>query len=85
MPLTVPTDNCAGQETVGVYGIGGAVERRHSRDGGTKVAGADAAQALGIDWTAHQPSLSQAIPPAYTEYLGRQALRFLSYCVTVWV
>jgi hypothetical protein len=33
-----------------------------------------AARALGITWTAHQPSLAQAIPPAYTEHIGRQLI-----------
>lgn len=33
--------------------------------------------AMGIDWLSGA-ELSQAIPPAYTEYLGRQLLRFLS-------
>lgn len=33
-------------------------------------------QAMGIDWM-NRKELSQAIPPAYTEYLGRQVLEIL--------
>jgi len=60
-------------EVVGVYGTGGAWDRtNHPGGGGRKVAGVDAAAALGVDWTADQRRLSQMIPPAYTEWIGRQ-------------
>jgi DNA (cytosine-5)-methyltransferase 1 len=32
---------------------------------------------MGMDWTLTQHQLSEAIPPAYTEYLGRQLMRVL--------
>lgn len=38
---------------------------------------ADREIAMGIDWMA-KPELSQAIPPAYTEHLGRQLMRRLA-------
>lgn len=62
--------------TVGVYGSGGSDMRRAERGGGggVKVAGAAAGAALGIDWHTDQSRLSQAIPPAYTRWLGAQLL-----------
>ena len=30
---------------------------------------------MGIDWMRTRQELAQAIPPAYTEYLGRQLMR----------
>lgn len=77
IPLTSPAcDHVAQGRAVGVYGNGGADNARARRGGGggVKVAGAEAAAALGINWTDRQPSLAQAIPPAYTEHLGRQLL-----------
>jgi hypothetical protein len=41
------------------------------------VSGPAASAALGIDWTTDQRRLSQAIPPAYTEHIGRQLLAVL--------
>jgi len=57
-------------EVVGVYGDGGAWTRSRPGGGGRKVVGAEAAAALGIDWTERQSELAQAIPPAYTQFVG---------------
>lgn len=70
--LTAPRDACKGKPVVGVYGTGGAWTRTAPGGGGVKVSGDDAAVALGIDWTNYQPVLAQAIPPAYTEFIGHQ-------------
>lgn len=67
-------DHAAQGRPVGVYGNGGAWSRRAPGGGGVKVSGAAAADALGIDWTADQSRLSQAIPPAYTQFIGKQLL-----------
>jgi len=34
-------------------------------------------RAMGIDWTDDARSIAEAIPPAYTEYIGRQLLGYL--------
>lgn len=34
----------------------------------------EAASAMGIDWMTRRDDIAQAIPPAYTEFLGRQLL-----------
>lgn len=41
-------------------------------NGGGKATIAEMQHALGIDWTDVREELTEAIPPAYTEYIGRQ-------------
>lgn len=40
-------------------------------DGGGKATVAEMRQAMGIDWTEVREELTEAIPPAYFEYIGR--------------
>ena len=43
-------------------------------DGGGKGSVAEWQQAMGIDWTDDRKAIAEAIPPAYTEYIGAQLL-----------
>jgi len=76
----VGCDHKSQGRSVGVYGTGG---RRINRKPGDKGGNlnmarniAEAREAMGIDWMTRE-ELSQAIPPAYTEYLGKQLLSHL--------
>ncbi len=63
---------------VGVYGNGGSHRRIKDRPGINGFTGnaAERRSAMGIDWMGRH-ELSQAIPPAYTEFIGRQLLNAL--------
>jgi DNA (cytosine-5)-methyltransferase 1 len=64
--------------TLGIYGHGGGGRSaRPSRGGGTKAKPSQFAQLMEMEW-AKPREIVQAIPPVYTEYLGRQLLRQLS-------
>lgn len=43
-------------------------------DGGGKGTTAEWQAAMGIDWTEDRKAIAEAIPPAYTEFLGRQLM-----------
>lgn len=47
-------------------------------DGGGKASAQEAADALGIGWTLDRGELREAIPPAYTEHIGRQLVAAVS-------
>jgi DNA (cytosine-5)-methyltransferase 1 len=78
-PMTPPPCSHDARPVIGVYG-GHARKRaktaggRGTRDvwqGGHKAA---AAEAMGIDWMT-LTEISEAIPPAYSEFIGREAIR----------
>lgn len=76
-PLQQPKCNCKGQRLVGVYGDH---PQGHFGDGyriPRARSAAEAGHAMGIDWMPWK-DLTQAIPPAYAEFIGRAALQHLA-------
>jgi DNA (cytosine-5)-methyltransferase 1 len=69
--LAMPCQHQRGQ-TIGVYGNG--TNSWHRKKFGRCVTAAEMKIAMGIDWMT-RAELNQAIPPAYTEFLGRQLMR----------
>lgn len=66
--------NCYRRPIIGVYGNGARGSKASVRGPGC----ADAArEVMGIDWMQRR-DLDRAIPPAYTEYIGRQLLEHLA-------
>ena len=77
------------EKVIGVYGghgrdrrrvvisVNGHTGGRSIRDGTQGFSVAQRREAMGIDWMSGA-ELSQAIPPAYTEWIGRQLLQYLS-------
>jgi hypothetical protein len=47
-------------------------------DGGGKATMTEMQAAMGIDWTDDPEALREAIPPAYTEFIGRRLLEHLA-------
>jgi DNA (cytosine-5)-methyltransferase 1 len=75
--MLTPGCACRG-EAVGVYGDGGGgPSTRPSGGGGYKAYPEEARRAMGIDW-ANRHGLTNAIPPAYTEFIGEQLLEHLA-------
>ena len=68
---------------MGVYGgMGDTPQGRDKKGTGRWVTGGlvaktvqEAQEAMGIDWVTRWDRLKEAIPPAYTEWLGRQLYR----------
>jgi DNA (cytosine-5)-methyltransferase 1 len=70
--------SCYGRFIGGVYG-GGSANNNHAkqvRHGGYTPAKEVRGQLLGVDWMTMRGQ-SQAIPPAYTEFIGEQLIRAL--------
>jgi DNA (cytosine-5)-methyltransferase 1 len=81
-PLVAPNDSGAqGRPVIGVYG--GHARKRSAKAGGRGTRDvwkgghkAVASEALGINWMT-LAEMSESIPPAYTEWIGRQLINFL--------
>jgi DNA (cytosine-5)-methyltransferase 1 len=72
VPLTTPADACKGKSVRGVYGSLNN-KRDMSTQRGIKFTLAEAREAMGTPWL-DAKHIVQAIPPAYTEHLGRQLI-----------
>jgi DNA (cytosine-5)-methyltransferase 1 len=59
--------------TIGVYGGGHGESLHRHQPGQRNYTAAEQREAMGIDWMTVD-ELSQAIPPAYTEFIGKQLM-----------
>src|SRR5699024_8469586 len=80
--LMSPGCSCTGQEVVGVYGGKHGWGRNAPRPDGTSrgrraLTHAEACEVMGIDWMTKPGDVSDAIPPAYTEFIGGQLMDYL--------
>lgn len=62
-------------QTIGVYGNG--TNSYHRTKFGRCIRDSEKKEAMGIDWM-NRKELANAIPPAYTEFIGRQLLNILA-------
>lgn len=77
LPLTSNGCSCRGLKIIGVYGDGGGQKESVRKDGGGgrchMATVAEAREVMRMPWASRR-GISQAIPPAYSEFLGRQIL-----------
>ena len=73
VPMLAPPCVCSGWPIGGVYGTGGTGQMTR----GYKFHPEDAKQAMGIAWMSRD-GLSQAIPPAYAQFIGEQLVTALA-------
>jgi len=72
-PMSLPCQHSGA--VIGIYGDHGR-DRRRKEGFGRYFTLAERKQAMGVDWMARS-ELDQAIPPAYTEHIGRMLLAAL--------
>lgn len=71
-----PPESCVcndGRSILGVYGHGGNNEHPERRNSGNQASAPQARALIQAGWMSRS-ELAQSIPPAYTEYIGRQLL-----------
>lgn len=78
LPLTSPCSHPIGWRSIGVHGHTGGRSVRSNNHGWSA---ADWRTAMQIDWMTRD-ELAQAIPPPYTEFIGRQLLAAIRNEVT---
>jgi DNA (cytosine-5)-methyltransferase 1 len=69
LPMLTPPDQCSGLPIIGVYGTGGGGQMTR----GYKANLSEARKVMGMPWASRE-GVSQAIPPAYTQWLGERML-----------
>ncbi len=74
--ITLKGKKCCHQrgKTIGVYGNG--TNLFHRNKFGRCVKNSELREAMGIDWM-NRKELSQAIPPAYCEFIGKQLIKIM--------
>lgn len=81
LPLMSPGCLCPFGDTVSVFGHSGEDRRKATKaaHGGMRkhVPLAEVHQLMGVPWITNRDAVSEAIPPAYTQYLGEQLLEQL--------
>lgn len=76
-PMLAPQCQHAGRRVMGIYGEGVRDSRRKHDKTIPEFSVVEGRVAMGIDWMS-LAELCQAIPPAYSEYIARAALAFVS-------
>lgn len=75
VPMLAPPCQHRPGRTLGVYGHG--TNARHRAKLGRNLTVTEMREAMGIDWM-DRATLTQAIPPAYTEWIGRHLLQTIT-------
>jgi DNA (cytosine-5)-methyltransferase 1 len=82
VPLMSPGCLCPNGDTVSVFGHSGEDRRKASlAKHGTKrvhVPIAEVRELMGVEWMSSRDDVSDAIPPAYTEFIGHQLIEHLT-------
>lgn len=77
MALMSPGCLCPFGDAVSVFGNSGEDRRKSVGEVRKHVPLAEVRQLMGVPWMSNRGDVSDAIPPAYTEYLGEQMLALL--------